>query len=82
MTIELVVDDEQARLIVESGAPIAIRDQRGRVLGRFVRESSEEHQSRIWSAERIQELEQRLDSDGPWYSTPEVLDHLRTLEST
>jgi hypothetical protein len=37
MTKELVLDHEQARLIVESRAPIAIRDRRGRVLGRIVR---------------------------------------------
>jgi hypothetical protein len=82
MTRELVVDDEQARLIVESRAPIAIRDRRGRVLGRIVREDSEDAPPRTWSAERIGELEQRLDSDGPWYSTEEVLEHLKTLESS
>lgn len=79
--IDLVVNDEQARLIAEASAPIAVRDQRGRVLGRVVLEMSEDKKACAWSADQIAELEQRLDSDGPWYSTQKVLDHLSTLES-
>jgi hypothetical protein len=79
--IDLVVNDEQARLIVETQAPVAVRDRRGRVLGRVVREPSEQTQSCAWSAAQIAELEQRLDSDGRWYATQQVLDHLSSLES-
>ncbi len=34
----------------------------------------------IFTPEEIAEAQRRANSDGPWYTTQQVLEHLRTLE--
>jgi hypothetical protein len=67
----IVVDDEQAKLIAEATDTVEIRDRRGKHLG-YVDHTTEED---------IAIAKQRLASDGPRYTTHEVLEHLRSLES-
>lgn len=68
----IVVDDKTARAIAEAGEAIELRDQQGRHLGFLTRGVSEQD---------IEIARQRLASDAPRYTTQEVLDRLRSLES-
>lgn len=69
----IVVDDAQARLILETPGTIEIRDRHGQHLG-FVAHG--------FSDEDIAIAKQRLRSDEPRYTTEEVMEHLRALENT
>lgn len=68
----IVVDDEQARIISESTEDVEIRDRTGRRLGAI---------SRGFTPEQIAEAERRADSDGPWFTTEQVLERLRSLDA-
>lgn len=68
----IVVDDEQARLILESGERIEIRDRSGKHLG---------YVSQGFTEEDIAIAKQRMASDEPRYTTKQVLDHLQSLDS-
>jgi hypothetical protein len=68
----ITIDDQQARIVLESTDQIEVRDRRGNRLG---------YVARSFSAEEIAEAQQRLASGGPWYTTQQVLDHLRSLET-
>jgi len=68
----IIVDDEQARTIVEATESIEIRDRFGRRLG---------YVAQGFTDEDIAIARQRLDSDEPRYTTGEVIDHLKSLES-
>lgn len=67
----IIVDDIQARLIMEADGTIEIRDRHGNHLG---------YVAHGFSAEDIAVARERLASDEPRYSTREVLEHLRSLE--
>ncbi len=68
----IIVDDDQARIILGATGEVEVRDRQGRHLG-FV-----EHG---FTEEDIELAKQTLASDGPWHTTQQVLDHLRSLES-
>ena len=76
---ELFVTDEQARIICGADAAIPIRDSEGKVIGHAISVTSESGSS-VLTEEQVTEAEKRLDSDGHWYSTAQVLDHLRGLD--
>jgi hypothetical protein len=67
----LVLSDEQARLLSLSKEVVEVVDQDGKHLGYVTTD---------FSAEEIAEAERRAGSDGPWYTTDEVLKHLKSLE--
>lgn len=67
----ITVDDQQARVIAESGGMIEVRDRQGRCLGYI---------SHGFTAEEIAEAQRRRDSNEPRYTTRQVLDHLASLE--
>jgi len=67
----IIVDDQQARIISEATEDVEIRDPRRRHLG---------YVAHGFTDEDIAIAKQRLASDGPRYTTQEVLDHLRSLE--
>jgi hypothetical protein len=73
--VQLILNDDQARVIRESVEPVEIVDRTGNRIGILKRG----HQ---WTPEELAEAERRARSDGPWYSTQEVLDHLNSLERT
>ena len=77
---QLIVTDEQARLISESDTTIPICDGRGRVIGHAVG-LAVQTRSAVLTSRQIAEAEKRLESDGPWFTTSQVMDHLRRLES-
>jgi hypothetical protein len=66
----IVVDDQQAKIITEATEAIEIRDSQGRHLGYVVH---------WFSDEGIAIAKERHASDGPYFTTQEVLDNRRSL---
>ncbi len=67
----IVVDDQQARIILEAEQGIEIRDRMGRHLGYIAHGFNEED---------IAIAKQRMASDEPRYTTGQVLDHIHSLQ--
>jgi hypothetical protein len=68
----IVLSEEQAKVVASALQPIQVRDAKGTVLGVI---------PSIWTDEDIAEAKRRLASNGPWYTTEQVLAHLRSLET-
>jgi hypothetical protein len=68
----IVLSDEQAKVVATALQPVQVRDAKGTVLGVI---------PSIWTEEDIAEAKRRLASNGPWYTTEQVLAHLRSLET-
>jgi hypothetical protein len=68
----IIVDDQQAKLIAEATESVEIRDPHGRHLG---------YVAHGFADEDVAIAKQRMASDAPRYTTGQVLDHLRSLES-
>jgi hypothetical protein len=69
---QIVVSDDQAKVIAESKGSVAVCDAQGRCLGLI---------SPIDSPDEIAEAKRRLASDQRRHTTSEVLSHLASLES-
>jgi len=69
--IRIVLDAHQAQSFRSGDISFEVCDRAGNLLG---------HAACSPCNESIQEAQRRLESDGPWYSTQQVLDHLQTLE--
>jgi hypothetical protein len=78
---DLVLSHEQAKLLEEASAALPIRDPSGKLIGYASPNVSGQPPKLAFSPEQIAELEQRLDSDGPWSTTKEVIDRLRAASS-
>lgn len=79
----LTVSDEQARLIAEVSSPIVIVDSRGLELGHISPMTSatvkpSEIEDDWAEAKRQREIARR--EGGRFYTTTEVLEHLKSLE--
>ncbi len=72
---EIVVTDEQAKLISEASLPVEVRDAAGRILG-IISRATHGHDSG-----EIEEMKRRMQNPHHSYSTEEVLSHLRSLEA-
>jgi hypothetical protein len=70
--VQIVVDATSAGQIQGSKGPVEILGPEGVHLG-YVRRS-------LHSPEEIQEALRRSNDGGPWYTTEQVLAHLRSLE--
>lgn len=68
----ITIDEQQAKVILESAGEVEVRDRDGNRLG---------YVARGFSAEEIAEAQRHFASNGPWYTTQQVLDHLRSLET-
>jgi hypothetical protein len=68
----IVLSEEQAKVVASALQPVQVRDAKGTVLGVI---------PSIWTEEDIAEAKRRLASNGPWYTTEQVLAHLRSLET-
>lgn len=68
----ITLNTQQARILAAASDPVEIRDEQGNLLG---------YVSRRTRDEEIALARQRLESNGPWVSTNEVLEHLKSLES-
>lgn len=77
---ELIVTDEQARIISGAEVAIPIRDSAGKVIGHAIGVTSVSRSS-VLTPDQVAAAEERLDNDGAWYTTAQVLDHLRGLDA-
>jgi len=68
---QIVLSDDQARAIQAAGGPVEVRDGYGNLLG---------YVSPPPSDAEVAEAGRRLASDGPWYTTGQVMDHLKSLQ--
>jgi hypothetical protein len=66
--VHIVLNDEQARVVASALQPVQVRDSQGNVLGIL---------PPIWTEEDIVEAKRILASSEPWYTTEQVLAHLR-----
>lgn len=69
--IQLVLNDDQTKALQAAGGTVELRDTAGTLLG---------YVSPPFTTAEIAEAKRRLDSDGPWFSTEQVLENLRSLE--
>lgn len=69
----IILNDEQARLVKGAEGTIEVRDSAGRHLG---------YLTHGFTPEEIDEARRRAASDGPWSTTAEVLEHLKSLDGT
>ena len=70
--VRIKVDSQIAEAIRSSNEVVSLEDESGQCLGYITPPLSDEEQVAI---------ERRLASDGPWYTTKEVIDHLKSLET-
>ena len=89
---EIVLTDEQIKIVSEAKANVEVRDHQGNYFGTIAPGcgvSAEEiaiakralaSKSSDFTPEEIEEARQDLESDQPRYTTAEVLEHLRSLE--
>jgi uncharacterized protein YmfQ (DUF2313 family) len=68
---ELILTEEQAKVIAQAWGPVTVRDGRGNVLGRI---------EPALTPEKIAELKRRAASPGPWYTGQQVQARLRALQ--
>ncbi|HEV3080982.1 MAG TPA: hypothetical protein VGY66_14460 [Gemmataceae bacterium] len=68
---QIILDDEQAKLLASSLKPVEVRDRQGNLLGVI---------PPVWTEEEVADAKKRLASNEPRYTTAEVLEHLRSLD--
>jgi hypothetical protein len=69
--LQIVLTDEQAKVVTTALKPVQVRDNHGNSLGWI---------QPIWTEEDIAEAKRVLASNEPWYTTEQVLAYLRSLE--
>ena len=69
--VQVVLTKEQAERIASADEGVELLDEEGRSLGIV---------TRGYSPEELKLAQERARSEGPWYTTEEVLEHLKTLE--
>jgi hypothetical protein len=73
---EIVVTHEQTRVLAGASSAIPIRDPNGKLIGYASPNVPQQDSKVVFTPEQIAELEKRLDSDGPWSTTREMLHRL------
>ena len=68
---EIILSADQIQAVVNATDAVELRDDQGKLLGYVTRPPSEAD---------ISEARRRLESDGPWHTTEQVLKHLDSLE--
>jgi hypothetical protein len=76
--IQIVLDDEQAKALAVANGEIKLLDQHGRTLGYVARNCIP---GVVFSTEEIAAAKRSPADGGPRYTTAQVIDHLRSLES-
>jgi hypothetical protein len=78
---QITLTPEQAQILSVGDPPIVLRGPDGKVMGYVARSGSfVTPKEPLFTPEEIAEAEKGLDSDGPWYTTKEVLESLRESE--
>jgi hypothetical protein len=67
---QLILTDDQAEVMRKAAGAVEVCNRRGELLGYF---------SRPPSAAETEEAKLRLSSEGPWYTTQQVIEHLDSL---
>lgn len=68
---EIILSADQIQAVVGATDAVELRDGQGKLLGYVARPPSETE---------ISEAKRRLESDGPWHTTEQVLKHLDSQE--
>jgi uncharacterized protein YmfQ (DUF2313 family) len=68
---ELILTEEQAKVVTQAFGPVPVRDPNGQMLG---------HVEPKLTAEMIAELKRRAASPGPWFTGEQVQARLRALQ--
>jgi hypothetical protein len=76
---DLIVTHDQAKVLAGATVPVAIRDPDGNLLG-FASPSGGQPKLHGFTPEEIARSRQIADLKGPWYTTEQVRQHLRSLE--
>lgn len=76
---QLVLTPEQASLVAQTQGKLPIYLPDGSVAGYLSRLVPSADRP-IFTPEEIAAAQKAADSPGPWYTTQQVLDHLRTLD--
>ena len=69
--VELILTEEQVKILAQAQGPVTVRDGKGVVLGRL---------EPTYTAEMIAELKRRAASPGPWYTGAQVQARLQALQ--
>jgi hypothetical protein len=78
---ELTVSSDQAKFIIEAGAPLVVVDESGHMLGHLTPASgSGKRRIQLSDADRA-EIKRRMQSSAPGLSTEQVLNYLHSLET-
>ena len=68
---QIILSADQVRVVVGASETVEVRDDQGTLLGYVVRPPGNSE---------VIEAKRRLESDGPWHTTEQVLKHLDSLE--
>jgi hypothetical protein len=68
---QIILTDDQVSALKTAAGTVEVRDRQGALLGYLSRPASDAE---------IAEASRRLKSEGPWYTTQQVLDHLDSLD--
>ena len=68
---DLILTEEQAKIVAQSYGPLSVRDSDGKVLGRLEPQLTQE---------MIAELKRKAASPGPWYTGEQVQARLQALQ--
>ena len=68
---EIILSADQIQAVVGATDAVELRDDQGILLGYVARPPSDKE---------ISEARRRLETDGPWHTTEQVLKHLDSLE--
>lgn len=69
--VEIVLTEEQTRVITSARNPVQVRDHKGNFVGTI---------APVWTETDIAEANRILATNATWHTTEQVLDHLRTRE--
>jgi hypothetical protein len=75
---QITLSSEQAAALTNATEPVRICLPNGSVAGWLTRDLTP--QVPIFTPEEIAEAERRANGPGPWFTTKEVLEHLKSLE--
>jgi hypothetical protein len=69
--LQITLTPEQAQVVATALKPVEVRDADGQVLG---------HIQPVWTEKDVEEATQDLATNQEWYTTEQVLAHLKSLE--
>jgi hypothetical protein len=76
----ITLDQDLARRLHELIEPVELCDPSGKVLGMFSPQFDMSEWEPVTPEATEEELDRRARSPGPWYTTEEVLEHLKNLD--